>query len=451
MPSTTFLYWIGNQPQQTTELDQIVYVESLEQLPEQIGGAICFDFTDPDKLDDAIKTFYHNRWRWSWSLFTTHKTSFSDCTTDGLFEPDLWVSVTKDAERRLSMTADIERLDPLIGWLSLNRERKVLCNKDVHSTSLYRYPIIEALYPELESTYRFVLAEKNRSILDAEQLVDRIRVCSTCNSGHLNYVDVCPSCSSIDIESQSSLHCFTCGHVDDQQSFLRRGKLECPKCMTQLRHIGVDYDRPLENHKCNSCSNLFVEAATLTQCMSCDSKVPVNELVVRKIYQYRLGEAGEYIFKHGKSQQAPQLSIKGKVESGYFQNLLSWVNKVAIRHKEEHLLLALYLPSLGDYGKQYGDAKLFALIEQITTRLSSLFRDTDICCQYKQDVLLVLMPNTTKQSLSALQSKLSELSELIEEEDFELNVHVRSIPEPELSVDVEHWLETLLRDIYAAG
>ncbi|MGD8120340.1 hypothetical protein [Vibrio sp. TRT 2004] len=50
MPSTTFLYWIGNQPQQTTEFDQIVYVESIEQLPEKIGGAVCFDFTEPDKL-----------------------------------------------------------------------------------------------------------------------------------------------------------------------------------------------------------------------------------------------------------------------------------------------------------------------------------------------------------------------------------------------------------------
>lgn len=61
------------------------------------------------------------------------------------------------------------------------------------------------------------------------------------------------------------------------------------------------------------------------------------------------------------------------------------------------------------------------------------------------------MPKTRKQSLSAVQLKLSELSELIEEDDFELNVHARSLPDPALSADVESWLEALLRDIYAAG
>lgn len=452
MPSTSHcLYWIGNKPSQLAEYEHVVHFESINQLPDHIGGAICFDFDDLELQNEVIKQFYSKRWSWSWSIFTTQRNALSDCLTDGVFDEASWLTIRREAERRLTTTANVELLEPIIGWLSINRERNVMCSKDIRSTSLYRYPIIEALYPELDSTYRFVLAEKSRGILDSVELIDRIRVCSKCNSGHLNYVDVCPSCSSIDIESQSSLHCFTCGHVDDQQSFLRRGKLECPKCMTQLRHIGVDYDRPLESHKCNTCSSLFVEASTLTQCMSCDSKVPVNELVVRKIYQYRLGETGEYIFQHGKSIQAPQLSIKGKVESGYFQNLLSWVNKVALRHKEEHLLLALYLPSLADYGKQYGDAKLFALIEQITSRLSSLFRDTDICCQYKQDVLLVLMPKTRKQSLSAVQLKLSELSELIEEDDFELNVHARSLPDPALSADVESWLEALLRDIYAAG
>ncbi|MCV5275922.1 hypothetical protein OFC49_34870, partial [Escherichia coli] len=88
-----------------------------------------------------------------------------------------------------------------------------------------------------------------------------------------------------------------------------------------------------------------------------------------------------YIFQHGKSIQAPELSIKGKVEVSFFQNLLVWLNKVALRHKEQHLLLGLHLPTIDEYGKQYGDAKLFSLMDQLTRRLSGLFRDTDICCQ----------------------------------------------------------------------
>ncbi|MHC6804206.1 diguanylate cyclase domain-containing protein, partial [Vibrio antiquarius] len=189
---------------------------------------------------------------------------------------------------------------------------------------------------------------------------------------------------------------------------------------------------------------------TISQCLSCDSKIKVEELVVRKIYQYRLGEVGEYIFQHGKSIQAPELSIKGKVEVSFFQNLLAWLNKVALRHKEQHLLLGLHLPTIDEYGKQYGDAKLFSLMDQLTRRLSGLFRDTDICCQYKQDVLLVLMPNTTNASLSILQQKLSDLGELVEDEEFELDVFAWDLPDPIIEDGVSVWMESLMGEIYAA-
>ena len=171
---------------------------------------------------------------------------------------------------------------------------------------------------------------------------------------------------------------------------------------------------------------------------------------MRKLYQYRLGEAGEYIFQHGKSSQAPELSIKGKVENSFFQNLLAWLNKVAMRHKEHHLLLGLHLPSLDEYGKQHGDAKLFSLMDQLTKRLSEIFRDTDICCQFKQDVLLVLMPNTETSSLSVLQNKLSALGSQIEDEEFELNVFSWALPQASIEDGVAVWLETLVGDIYAA-
>ena len=215
-----------------------------------------------------------------------------------------------------------------------------------------------------------------------------------------------------------------------------------------FRSIGVDYDRPLENHVCNSCTNLFVEADTLAQCLSCSDKVKVEELAVRKIHQFKLGEVGEYIFQHGKTIQAPELSITGQVDVGFFQNLLAWVNKVALRHQQHHLLLGLHLPSLNAYGKQHGDAKLFSLMDQLTRRLGSLFRDTDICCQYKQDLLLVLMPNTSYSSFDVLQQKLSELSELIEDDDFVLNIYSWELPEAEMDDSVSLWLDNLMSNIY---
>ncbi|MCG9683250.1 diguanylate cyclase [Vibrio sp. Isolate23] len=442
-------YWLSDTPPSSHLTDKVIYVRSVQELPEVFGGAACIAFSNQDTQKETLKAFYQQKLRWSWCLFSTEENTLTTCLTDGLFDENTAFDLWHNTQKKLSTASDIQALDPIIGWLGVNRERRITSLKNVSEPTIYQYPLIEFLYPELDSAYRYALSEQSRNILEKEHLIDRIRLCSQCNSGHLNYVDVCPICQSIDIESQSSLHCFTCGHVDDQQAFTRKGKLACPKCLTQLRHIGVDYDRPLENQKCHTCSNMFVEASTITQCMSCDSKVPVHELIERKIYQYKLGESGQYIYQHGKATQAPELSIKGKVEAGYFVNLISWLNKVALRHNENHLILALYLPSIDHYGQQHGDTKLFALIEQITARLSGLFRDTDICCQYKQDVLLVLMPKTHHSSLSAIQNKLSALSKLIEEDDFELNVFARSLPDHAFNGDPESWLEALLREIYA--
>ncbi len=251
-------YWLGDKPTEY-ELENVEYINDVEALPAGMGGMFCVNASEPKQLEVILKAFYQQQERWSWAVYTTIETPYSRCVTDGTFDLTTSYKAWQSSRSRLESVPQVTSLDPLIGWLGINRNRRLTAMKSLESSSIYTYPLIEAFYPDIYSTYRYVLSEKARDILESEQLMDRIRVCTHCNSGHLNYVEVCPQCSSIDIESQSSLHCFTCGHVGEQQSFQRRGKLECPKCLTQLRHIGVDYDRPLENHVCNQCSNLLLK------------------------------------------------------------------------------------------------------------------------------------------------------------------------------------------------
>lgn len=444
------LYWLGNNVPEATLFEQVGIVSAVDDLPDIWGGILCINLDDPEKQNKALDAMYSHPKFWSWSTYVVQNTPYSECLIDGVFNEKIAFEHWQATKIKLSKLPDIEKIEPLIGWLGINRQRRVKPVKDLDSPSIYRYPIIEALYPNLYSSYRFIVTETKREKLEAETLVDRIRVCKHCNSGHLNYVEVCPNCKNIDIDVQSSLHCFTCGHVGEQQSFLRKGKLECPNCITQLRHIGVDYDRPLETHVCHNCSHLFVEAETLSHCLSCETRTEIAELIVQKMHQYKLGQLGEYVYQHGKMLQAPELSIKGKVDAGYFENILLWVNKVALRHDEEHLLLSMHLPRLEEYSNLYGDSKLFALLDQITNRLNGLFRDTDICCQYKQDVLLVLMPKTKMTSISVLQDKIEQLSSLIEEEQFVLHVSAVKIPTPDINEGVKVWLADIIGDIYAS-
>ncbi|MFD2883408.1 hypothetical protein ACFS4T_13870 [Pseudomonas lini] len=122
----------------------------------------------------------------------------------------------------------------------------------------YRYPLLEAL-ADAEQVNPFVWLSLmvQHDWLEEGVLVDRVRLCSDCGSGRLNYIDVCAECQAMDISRQPSLHCFTCGHVGHQESFLKDGLLLCPNCLNRLRHIGSDYDRPLENYRCRSCQAFF--------------------------------------------------------------------------------------------------------------------------------------------------------------------------------------------------
>lgn len=142
----------------------------------------------------------------------------------------------------------------------------------------YSYPLLDCLLgSESAGSLPQLVSER---LLQSEQLVDRVRLCNRCHSAHLNFVDVCPECAHIALEAKPAVHCFTCGHVDDQDAFMQQGALRCPKCVTTLRHIGVDYDRPLEKYLCLSCHARFMEAAVLARCHECGQASKPDDLVV---------------------------------------------------------------------------------------------------------------------------------------------------------------------------
>lgn len=443
------VYYLGAPIVDTKDQCDFEQVTNIEQLPEVLGGVVVLNI-EASLQDEVLKQLHQCRKFWSWKIYVLEISPLSICLSDGVFNIENIEHTLYQHSRALeSISGSRSNLDPLVGWLGLDQKRRLIPHRSLELKSIYAYPLVELYYPEISSTYRFVLSETKRDTFETDELINRVRVCTNCASAHLNYIEVCPSCKDIDIDERISLHCFTCGHVAEQGQFKRNHKLECPKCLTQLRHIGVDYDRPLETHSCNACSHSFSEAETLAICFSCNTKNDVSQLVVRKIYALKLGLQGEYIFRHGVKLSAPELTLRGKVDNGYFSNLLDWVNRLAIRHQEEHLLLGLHLPDLAQYVSKNGDAKMFALVEQITERLNGLFRESDICCQYTGDILFVFMPKAKLEHIDILREKIEALCLLIEDDDFTLNVFAWSLPEPMVREDVGAWLENKVSEIYA--
>lgn len=129
------------------------------------------------------------------------------------------------------------------------------------------------------------LANKNMLRFDPDNI---IHLCSNCHGNYLNYKECCPKCHSIHIETYNLLHHFSCACVAVEADFKKSGILVCPKCSKQLRHIGVDYDKPSFVYNCTKCHHQFQEVEMRAQCFDCNTNNTMGHLVEKKIGSYKL-------------------------------------------------------------------------------------------------------------------------------------------------------------------
>jgi GGDEF domain-containing protein len=304
---------------------------------------------------------------------------------------------------------------------------------------LYQYPLLKAWGIKPEDSFSWLSGLKQQSWLDAGKLENRVRFCPCCHSGHLNYIDVCPQCHSIDTEAQSSLHCFSCGHVGAQASFRKLSTLSCPNCLQQLRHIGVDYDRPIENQHCNSCDTLFTDALVQAECLHCHSNSSLNDLQVRNVYSYKLAANGRSLLRQGRNHSVFSLTPGEQMPMAQFYWLIDWQNKLARRHKQTHCILSVQLLNLERFLAAAGEAKGFAQLDALQDRLRNMIRITDACSNYSRDGLLMLLPLTGLAQIKHVYSKLLDIQQKQETPALELSVKAITLP-ADTGDNIADWL-----------
>ncbi|MGE6098389.1 hypothetical protein [Aeromonas salmonicida] len=221
-----------------------------------------------DEQDRVLQAVRRDPDRYLHPVFCLEKSPLSPMLADGLLvQLDERVPHMLERLALLRLREHPDEMEKL-AWYSWPRAHfRLLPRWQAGCRQGYSYPLLDCLLgSEAAGSLPQLVSER---LLQSEQLVDRVRLCNRCHSAHLNFVDVCPECAHIALEAKPAVHCFTCGHVDDQDAFMQQGALRCPKCVTTLRHIGVDYDRPLEKYLCLSCHARFMEAAVLARCHEC--------------------------------------------------------------------------------------------------------------------------------------------------------------------------------------
>jgi GGDEF domain-containing protein len=284
----------------------------------------------------------------------------------------------------------------LLGYLYARPEMLLTTYRHWQHAGVHSYPVAEVLADPSTVIERWLSNLEDRRYLERVELLDRLRLCPKCGGCHHNFVDACPRGRSIDIVRKPFLHCFTCGHVAPEESFLTRGSLVCPNCLSRLRHIGADYDRPLENYVCSDCGQSFVEPLVIARCLSCGAENDPESLVPRQVYSFRLGERGALAARTGSLEDIYALFDNlNYIRPQFFEALLDWLMAVCRRHSEELFsLIGIRLRNILELTDSIGRYRTSELVDEFAFRLREAIRKTDLTTRTSQRTLWILLPKT---------------------------------------------------------
>ena len=279
----------------------------------------------------------------------------------------------------------------------------------------YVYPLVDALVGDSQIAIARLENLEKRKLVQHRELIDRIRHCPNCHGAHLNFIDICPNCGHLDILQKAFLHCFTCGHVAPEDRFLAQGTLTCPHCQTRLRHIGSDYDRPLENFECQNCRHVFIEPQVQARCMHCGTLSAPDKLTVQLVHSYEITSQGIQAAKSGNLEDVfALLDTVNSVSPTYFLNLVNWLLSLSRRHKDERFtIIGMRIINIEELSVRFGKQVVMELMDTLAARLQELIRTTDLTTRTGQQIIWILLPKTGKPNHQVVLDRLIALNNLI--------------------------------------
>jgi TackOD1 domain-containing protein len=168
------------------------------------------------------------------------------------------------------------------------------------SRTMIGYPLLLGM-----TEPRSMLEELADSGLLTRRFFDRVYVCGHCSSSRLLAREVCVKCHSSHIEEEALLHHYPCGFQAAEAHFrINGGGYQCPKCSKQLRHFGVDYDKPGMLSKCCHCHEHNAEPDTYFACADCGHFQPSHGAKRQTWHHYAITPDGIAAVKAGTIHRA---------------------------------------------------------------------------------------------------------------------------------------------------
>ena len=410
---------------------------------DQPPAAIICNLQDSKQADEVLQSIRQAPWGAFVPLFCQTACSMRDALSDGECPMDIdeWLSLYDERQRTLKLGADTLEAK-LVAYLWLHGNRRLVPVPSRTHPGEYDYPLLECW--DRHTSKRYWMLELQRAdIIAPSSLVNRVRQCEACDSPNLNYIDTCPRCGDIDIRQEASLHCFTCGHVAPQDEFVHRDRRVCPQCLTTLKHIGVDYDRPLEGFRCGGCRATFVEGRVVAQCFNCNIINELDRLKQVHYHAFSLADGGRALAKTGELRSIIPDNLLDSVSTDHFVWMVEWLFNYGKRLPQPHSVLVIAFANLTECLQLYSEAAVLNHLDECIRRITNTLRKTDVACLYKTNALYFILPSTAVDHIETMVRKINSVYDGQQESMLDIRVSMDDIEHLSSEPNTRQWLDAL--------
>jgi hypothetical protein len=233
----------------------------------------------------------------------------------------------------------------------------------------------------------------------------RTHLCKACGLARLNAYEACPQCGSADLLEETLIHHFRCGWQDAESHFTRGRLLVCPKCHRELRHLGVDYDKPGMVVVCRACKSANSEPVVQFACLDCFAVTPGGDAVSMDWYHYDVTEDGIEALRQGHLPRfdiGPLLEGRPRVFSHQeFRLLATQAARVAGRYSRAFAAARVTL-NLDTLRREVGTVEADIVFRRVADAIVEALRTSDFLCTAGADSIVIGFPETTASDVRAI-------------------------------------------------
>ncbi|NHN35885.1 diguanylate cyclase [Pseudomaricurvus alcaniphilus] len=271
---------------------------------------------------------------------------------------------------------------------------------------LVEYPLLAAIPKQ-----RRLLEDLASGGLLERQHFDRLYFCENCGSSRMHVREECSSCRSSDLNDVSLVHHYRCGYQGIETAFRQQDHLECPKCQKELRHYGVDYDKPKAVHSCGACGEVSNDPAIGFICNDCSQHADAASLATREWYNYELSPSGVAALQAGllphNSVQTLLSKSVGICSIGEFVVTTAQLLKIAERFERPLCACAIHINNFEELRDRFGVSNLASAFLLLGEIIAQIVRNTDLVSAREQTIYL-LLAETEADNLQIVEQRLQQ-------------------------------------------